>query len=572
MSRFFSLCVLVTLLYVGGVAGDNAFGYKSQAAWLAYYTQNNQLTVPDEKKDGVWGTQIQTIYEHVSNSHLRLDCSPSGTDLAKIPTNTDWPVKDFPMCDVLLKRVHSFTYAHYFCDYVTKCYGTLTAGVTTQNKHKYVDARTVWASQGTTEGTSKTSFGDARGLIYPDDMELPKDWGSLHDDTQCSIQPDSCRKTLTCQMSWVHASGLSPMPPLGTNFDGSPYYLVGTKVYAPPPQWGMSSRGDFGGFPDLPVEYCQICAHTACEQPLSGMATTNTEASAQPVRCQVGFAQAKTAKLWQKNSANNKICETPCPVGTWMTCTAQGECEYPPMLDGDASYLKWAQRVKAQNVMQRVSAGKTVQSNLITIPTTGYMNTPRIPKSGDLSQCFPCSWAGDTVHYGRSVGSLRDGYADFWCPGAASPPVDCTRGDNGVVHAGSDDMKTGCKCLAGYYSAAGHYTTEKISSELDCQLCPAGSFCRFNADTAVTAYNTSCPIYQQKCACPINYYCPSGATAPIKCDQTPCPGNSLVRTQCIVGFQTAPSYCVACSECAQMAGVGPTCLNMVNIANITAGV
>jgi hypothetical protein len=333
----------------------------------------------------------------------------------------------------------------------------------------------------------------------------------------------------------------------------------------------MASRGDFGGFPNLPVEYCKICAHTACES----QTTTNKEVSAQPARCPAGAAQANRAKPWQKNWFTNLICTNNCPVGTWMTCHDTGGCEYPPMLNGEL-YPDWAIRVKAQNLIQRALAGNKVIPNLITIPTMGYLNTPTTPPSGDLSQCFPCSWASDSTHYERNVGFLHDGYSDFWCPGGAIVPVDCTKGSvaGGVlfhVNAGSDNgMKTGCKCLAGYYS--NEYYTLADPSKLNCQPCPAGSYCRFNADTAVTAYNNSCPINQQKCDCPINYYCPSGATAPIRCDQTPCPGNSLVRTQCTTGYQTEPSQCIRCSECAQMAGVGQTCLNMVNIANITAGV
>ena len=107
MSSGFILCVFVTLLHVRNGVGDNAFGYTSQSAWVDYYTQKNQLSIPDNQKTGTktYSNHGPNVYQLLSQSHLRLDCNPPALDWGQIPINKVWPVTDFPMCEILMKRV-----------------------------------------------------------------------------------------------------------------------------------------------------------------------------------------------------------------------------------------------------------------------------------------------------------------------------------------------------------------------------------------------------------------------------------------------------------------------------------
>jgi hypothetical protein len=570
MASGWILCVLVTLLHVRSGVGERpkAFGYKSQAAWLDYYTQNKQLTIPDSQRFGSTSYKPSStdVYQHLSSSHLRLDCNPSPLDLGKIPTNKDWPVTDFPMCDTLLKRVHSALHADQTGHYL----------------HRYVDGDTEWGPVGTTPKMSATSFGDAYGLDYPDVMELPKFFGSLHNDTHCTSQEDSCRQTLRCQMSWVYSAqdwlfGTVPkarlmygnaLPPRGS-IDGS---------------GSMASRGTFGGFEDLPLEYCQICAHTACPtEPQSDTAT--------PALCPAGFSQKKKAQAWMKISKKNDICPYACPAGSWMTCPDSSDidrCVYPPQQDPKIQTEKqWLYKVISL-------------ANGITIPTRinniTFLPTPVT----DITNCFPCSLAGEYGHYGEVAqgGVHRDAngkpnYADFYCPGANHPPVKCKKGLEGnIVYAGSDmrgaNPQTSCQCLAGYYSAKldkstlplNEYVSYKAASgaALDCLPCPAGSYCRFRAELPAPGYigNTSCPIGQQKCDCPLNFYCPGpltdggpGSSEPIPCNAMGCTDKAPALTQCSTGFQTKAPRCVPCNSCEQMGGTAGPCQNMVHLVNTT---
>jgi hypothetical protein len=82
-----------------------------------------------------------------------------------------------------------------------------------------------------------------------------------------------------------------------------------------------------------------------------------------------------------------------------------------------------------------------------------------------------------------------------------------------------------CQCRTGYYSANYDGTSDykqKLPGGLDCQPSPAGFSCRFRADTVDPQYNTACAVNQQKCPCPVSYYCPAtvgtNIAVPIQCD------------------------------------------------------
>lgn len=325
----------------------------------------------------------------------------------------------------------------------------------------------------------------------------------------------------------------------------------------------------------MPVEWCRLCAHTSCEK------RNRNSDSEEPKRCQAGYAQTMRVKPWMKNGNKYNFCGEQCPAGTWMTCDTGSpeQCVYPPYLEGE-EYLKWVARVELLDSRNGITIPKIRDLSRLTWYPYQDQN--------DISHCWPCRLAAGMTHYGFRAGEIHTDaagltdYADFYCPGKSDPPVDCTRGDDGVtINAGSDmrgpNKQTTCQCLAGYYSS--NFENDGITpmyknqnpSQLKCVACPPGFYCRFRAEQAAPGYsgNASCPIGQQKCPCPINHYCPERSSAPIPCEQiSPC-GTTAARTQCVKGFQTEPSKCIPCYKCAQMGGNGAPCLNMINILNVT---
>ena len=497
-------------------------------------------------------------YTHVPESHLRLDCLHKSMAHDKLPEKA-FP---FPMCNILLKRVHSSVWKYYYRE---------EFGKVGYWYHNYVDETTTWKHRSTGAGLQATVFGDSTGLDFPGDMENVPQWAALHNDTSCREDlPCSCREELTCKMSWSWYTGvqtISPnnnviwvenndvltVPPLGYDFD----WMSG-----PAAQKGMSSRGDYGGFDDLPYEYCRICAHKSCEKSLSSIDRQEV-----PERCRVGYAQTSQPKAWQKSCADASFCSSQCPTGTWMTCTSgtPESCEYPPWLVGE-SYARWA--VKVASI-----------ENGITIPQISDPATLRrsyYQPANDISHCWPCALAAGITHYSRPTGKIHqvneiNEYADFYCPGGADPPVDCTLASNGVeVKAGSDMQGTNpqstCQCLPGYYSPKTYQS--KNPSDLKCQICPAGFYCRFRAELPGIGYsaNASCPVGQQKCPCPINHYCPEGSSTPRPCNMLNSCTQLQSLTQCVTGFQTEDAKCVPCRDCTQMGGKKGPCLNMIDIA------
>ena len=255
-----------------------------------------------------------------------------------------------------------------------------------------------------------------------------------------------------------------------------------------------------------------------------------------------------------------------------MTCSTGDvdSCEFPPGLEVE-KYTDWAKRV-------------LVQSRGITIPTVIDPQT-LLPSfhapAGALAQCFPCNLAQYYNHYDNPPGTVSlDDISDYYCRSDASPPVSCTVDQTPQTRevAGEDVQMVGepeaCLCRTGHYSANYDGTSDykqKLPGGLDCQPCPAGFSCRFRADTADTQNNTSCAVNQQKCPCPVGYYCPAtvgtNIAVPILCDTGACSGSTPARTWCTDGNQEGPSTCIQCFKCRQMTG-SPTdksCLSMLDM-------
>ena len=558
------LVTCLCVLFLREALADNVFSEPSQKTWEAFYKQKGQTTV----RDGMNGLD-HNYYTHLSDSHLRLDCLHKSMAFDKLPEDAD----PFPMCNILLKRVHSHVWKMDVIHGVPNKYDFY---------HNYVDETTTWKHRSTAPGLQSTVFGDSTGLEFPGDMENVPQWAVLHNDTSCSEQTCSCRQELTCKMSWMWYKDVQTVPPLGYDFgtwEGG--ILVSETSGGEPATRGMVSRGDYGGFDDLPFEYCRICAHKSCEKSLSSIDRQEV-----PERCRVGYAQTSQPKAWQKSCADMSFCSSQCPIGTWMTCTSgtPESCEYPPWLVGE-TYSHWA--VKVASI-----------ENGITIPQISNQATLRrsyYQPANDISHCWPCALAAGITHYGRPTGKIHEVngisiYAEFYCPGGAAPPVDCTLASNGAeVKAGSDmqgpNPQSTCQCLGGYYSPESKRDDQnniildingnplpmyqsKNPSALKCQICPAGFYCRFRADLAAPGYNgnTSCPIGQQKCPCPINHFCPEGVAVPRPCNMLNSCTQLQSLTQCVTGFQEEDAQCIPCRDCAQMGGKKGPCLNMIDLA------
>lgn len=528
--------------------------WRSQTAWDNFlYYKKLYFYGKDKFEDS------NNVYEFMDRSYLRLDCN------AKPPLTNYNDYYPFPMCDTLLKKTHSA---------VTQFVAPVFALKGTYY-HAAVTDQTTWTNFGVGPGAGaqRTVFGDATGLVFPGDMDDVTKWPTLHNDTECSVQADSCRTEEICAMSWVWQFPRSTIPPVGTDFGEWDIYKDALGQYHDsktpnpvPMQWGMAAEGDFGNYIDGDIEFCRLCAHTACET----LAKTDDEV-AESARCKVGMAQKKTAKPWMKNSPQNALCDTPCAAGTWMTCDSGSaeNCVYPPLLENEA-YSHWSLRVSTLSTRNGITIPQV--SDAFTLRRSYYQPENK----NDISHCWPCALAAGITHYGRPSGKIHqvsgvNEYADFYCPGGADPPVDCTLASNGVeVKAGSDMQGTNpqstCQCLPGYYSPKTYQS--KNPSDLKCQICPAGFYCRFRAELPGIGYsaNASCPVGQQKCPCPINHYCPEGSSTPRPCNMLNSCTQLQSLTQCVTGFQTEDAKCVPCRDCTQMGGKKGPCLNMIDIA------
>lgn len=586
-------CLLPAFFMATLALSDNAPNptFTKHSEWMKYYTDKDQLNKPK------FGPRNHITVDPLDIAHLRLDCDPD-----PLQTEDLYVPKPYPMCDTLLQRVHAAVYDirrptdwggddHYYWVWTNK--------------------NTRWASfyPSSDPYLKRTAFGDSHGLEFPEDMEYVDVWHRLRNETSCTNQDDSCRTEKKCKMSWkwlypyVIPEKVAPgytwggslnVPVHGYEFGKVRVVLkevtagkmtnklyigvapaVNDYSYEVPAQWGMASRGGFGGFDDIPFEWCRICAHTSCET----TATTRTsELIAQPERCKAGKAQFRRAKAWEKSTSSTKFCTMDCPPGSWMTCSTGDvdSCEYPPWLTNE-DYQKWAKRVMA--LKYGITIPK-IKNSYTLLPT--YYQPPN-----DLTQCFPCYLAANQNHYDRSVGAVtldangQPDYSDYYCPGGSKPPYSCLLDEltGNKVKAGADMKVNGpgpqaCQCLAGYYShkydGKAQYKSQ-ISGDLDCRPCPAGAFCRFRAENTTTEYGSACPMYQQKCPCPEGHWCKAtvgeSIGVPEPCDTGACTGDTPARTACVSGYQNKPSSCIACFRCQQIGGTGPPCLNMVNMMN-----
>ena len=591
--------ILALWLLIQSVSSDDAPNptFESQKKWLEYYKKKGWLTQPSS------GGSDKYTTVPLDMAHLRLDC-----DADMQPEDYAVP-KPYPMCDTLLQKVHAARF-----DQVQK-----SGGAYEENRLVWTDATTRWTAYYLSSDPylQLSSFGDSHGLEFPLDMETVDLWYRLHNDTTCTVQSDSCRRERNCKMSWkwlypgVTPKTLAPghswgeslsVPPHGYEF-GKLQQVTRTQVtgrvtivinagvapaldnsdFGIAPQWGMASRGSFGGFDNVPFEWCRICAHTSCETTITKQ---TSELVAQPVRCKAGNAQAWRPRPWYKPSGATGICGSECPAGSWMTCSTGDvdSCEYPPWLEKE-DYQKWAIRVMLLKYGITVPKQKDPKTGLPT-----YYHPP-----GDLTQCFPCYLAANQNHYDRSVGAItRDAegqpdYGDYYCPGGNKPPYSCTLDEsNGMKVKAGADMKApapgpqACQCLAGYYSFKyeGKVNSDgtpayksKNPGDLDCRPCPAGSFCRFRAENTTTEYGSDCPKNQQRCPCPRGHWCRAtlgeSIGVPEPCDTSACMGDTPARTECTEGYQDKPSYCIPCYRCKQMGGDGwvAPCLNMIDMSN-----
>jgi hypothetical protein len=201
-------------------------------------------------------------------------------------------------------------------------------------------------------------------------------------------------------------------------------------------------------------------------------------------------------------------------------------------------------------------------SNLIVDSTNGilYFFEPLSGRIRVLQGSAPCS-AGSYCPAGSS--SLNQGGvcpAGFFCP-QGSDRMPCWAGK--YCNAGTQAAALAPSCSAGFYCPAGSSTLDQGG------LCPVGYFCGAGADRTNCTAGMYCPAgsstMDQGGLCAAGYYCPSGqervacvgsyceagesVANRVKCMAGyACPGNGVLRTQCVAGWY-ANVGSSACTQC-----------------------